>query len=117
MKTLSTYDSRNHNIRLYVPGTVSVNEAADDQQGAMVDRVLDCFADWFGGATIYPVHGAWKSDVAGLVKEKIVIVGSYATTEEVDEHLPKVIGLCEKIKEEMHQEAVALEYDNRLFFI
>ncbi|MHB0937120.1 MAG: hypothetical protein ACYC6A_12095 [Armatimonadota bacterium] len=117
MQTLSSYFSLEHSLRLYVPGTVNVNEDAASQQETMVLRVLDNFSEWFGGATSYKAEGAWKSPAAGLVIEKVTIVESYASTEAVEANLGNVLNLCEEIKAEMKQEAVALEYDNRLFLI
>ncbi len=117
MRTLSHLYSLEHCIRLYVPGTVNVNEDAAALQEATVLRVLDSFSTWFGGATAYNAKGAYKSAVAGLVMEPIVIVESYATSAAVNVNMEHVIALCESIKDEMSQEAVALEYDNRLYFV
>jgi hypothetical protein len=117
MRTLSHYFSLEHSIRLYVPGTVTITVGATEVQEATVLEVMDRFAGWFGGATSYRAQGAWKSPIAGLVIEDVVIVEAYASSDAVEAHLPNVLYLCEQIKMEMGQEAVALEYDNRLYLI
>ena len=117
MQTLSLYFSLEHSLRLYVPSTVEVNVDAETLQDIIVMQVMDRMADWFGGATSYKAEGAWKSPAAGLVIEKVVIVESYASDEAVNQNMGNVIALCEKIKARMKQEAVALEYDNRLYLI
>lgn len=115
--TLSHFYSLEHSIRLYVPGTVNVNADAAGMQEAMTIRVLDNFAEWFGGATSYRAQGAWKSAAAGLVIENVTVVESYASEQAKEGNLQNVLTLCEEIKETMKQEAIALEIDNRLYLI
>ena len=114
-KTLKGLFSLDHSIKLYIPSTIETNKSADNR--AQVDETLILFSQLFGGATSYDAVGAWESAKAGLVKEKVKIVQSYATGEQVEESIDLVIRHAEQIKIEMSQEAISLEYDNKLYFI
>ena len=114
-KKLKALFSLDHNIKLYIPSTNDVNKAVDNSE--QVDKVLTLFSKMFGGATSYNAVGAWQSDTKGLIKEKVKIVQSYATAEQVEQYIDKVIEYAETLKKEMSQEAISLEYDNKLYFI
>lgn len=104
-----------HNIKLYIPSTQDINKTTDNSK--QVKKALELFGGLFGGATEYQALGSWVSDKLGLVVEKVTIVESYATAEQVESGLETVIKHGQKIKKEMNQEAVSLEYDNKLYFI
>jgi hypothetical protein len=106
-----------HSIRVYVPGTVAVNSATTAAQQAMVEKTLARMSEWFGGATAYDAMGAWMSPAVGLVTEKIRIVEAYCTAEQVEAHLGDVLTFCRNMRDAMSQEAIAMEYDNKLYFI
>ncbi len=107
--------SLDHNIKLYIPSTVEANKPVDNTP--QVDEALRLFSKWFGGATANRAVGAWNSDKVGLVKEKVTIVESYCTAEQVEEYIGLVVEHGKKLKRDMSQEAISLEYDNKLFFI
>lgn len=104
-----------HNIKLYIPSTDNVNEAADNSK--YINETLKAFSQWFGGATAHDAIGAWYSGSKGIVTEKVKIIESYATAEAVEAHIEDVLQLAEKIKSELHQEAVSLEYDRELHLV
>jgi len=104
-----------HSIKLYIPSTFDVNGKIDSRQ--YVSDTLALFSKWFGGATSYDAKGAWVSGSKGLVVEDITIVVSYATREQVKKHLEDVLRHANKIKTELKQEAVSLEYDNELYLV
>jgi len=114
-KTLQGLYSLDHNIKLYIPGTDHVSEKFDNSE--YVKRAQILFSDKFGGATSYDAVGAWKSEKIGLVLEGVKIVESYGTRDQVEAGLPAVLEYAQYIKSELHQEAVSLEYDNKLYFI
>lgn len=114
-KILKGLFSLDHNIRIYIPGTDTVNQKIDNT--VYVVMAQKYFSDWFGGATSYDAIGAWNSQQKGLILEGVKIVEAYGTREQVEKHLQKVIEYAQKIKAELHQEAVSLEYDNKLYFI
>lgn len=103
-----------HNIRLYIPTTINISEKADT--ATYLDKALHLFSRLFGGSTSYDAKGSWVSN-QNLVIESVQIVESYATKEQVARGLEEVIRFAHKIKTELKQEAVSLEYDNKLYFI
>lgn len=60
---------------------------------------------------------SWVSDTAGLVKENTTMVFAYAGEDDLKKNLDKVIDFCENLKNEMSQDAVALELNGEMFFI
>ena len=57
------------------------------------------------------------SDTAGLVLEDVTIVYSFCTSEQAAESFAAVYAICERIKSEMGQEAVTLEYNGQVKFV
>ena len=114
-KLLKGLFSLDHNIKLYIPTTTNVDQETDTSD--YVHQALQLFGDKFGGATSYDAIGAWTSQERGLVTERVVIVESYATREAVEQNLSLVIEFATKLKTELSQEAISLEYDNKLYFI
>ena len=114
-KLLKGLFSLDHNIKLYIPSTINVNERANSKQ--YITRALESFSNLFGGATSYKAIGAWVSNDHGLVTENVTIVESYATAKQVEQGLQTVLELASTIKHDLRQEAVSLEYDNKLYFI
>lgn len=102
-------------VTVYVPATSGVNAEADN--AAEVDTIAARLSDWFGGATIQPGAGCWMSETAGLVKESTTTVYAACTPEQLAEHIAALRTLCENLKKEMGQEAIALEVSGKLYFI
>lgn len=114
-KQLKGLFSLDHNIKIYIPSTKDVSQKIDNKK--YVDSALKLFGASFGGATSYDAIGAWLSQEQGLVTEGVKIVESYATREAIEEHLGEVIAYAQQLKTELTQEAISLEYDNKLYFI
>jgi len=114
-KLLKGLFSLDHNFKLYIPSTINVNERTNSRQ--YVTQALQTFSDLFGGTTSYKAIGAWVSNDHGLVTENVTIVESYASAEQVENGLQTVLELANTIKHDLSQEAVSLEYDNKLYFI
>lgn len=128
-----------HNIKLYIPSTLGTCKGHDkfthgtfSKEGSdkffhmkqcqadnsdYIRRALVLFSDLFGGATSYDAAGAWNSTQLGLIVESVKIVESYATKEAIQSGLVKVIEYAKLIKSELKQEAVSLEYDNKLYLL
>lgn len=100
---------------IYVPSTNNVNEKCDST--GMVNYVLAELSKMFGGATASRSVGAWMSDAEGLVLEEVTIVYAFCTSEQATKHFPDVYAICERIKSEMNQEAVTLEYNGQVKFV
>ena len=102
-------------ITVYVPATNGVDTATDNT--AQVKRVASALSEYFGGATSTPALGYWLSPVAGLVAENTTVVFAYASDADLQQHIEEVVSLCEELKNEMGQEAVALEINGEMYFI
>ena len=61
--------------------------------------------------------GGWQSESGKLVKERITIVYAFCTKMQFTEHIDELVEYCEKMRDELGQEAVALEYNGQIAFI
>jgi len=106
---------RTQQIGIYIPTTLNVNQSADTQ--ASLEKTLAFMGQLFGGATSNLAQGIWSSQAAELVSESITIVKSYVTQYDLDRHLPAVIEYVESLKDELKQETMALEVNQKLMLI
>ena len=104
-------------IKLFIPSTTEVDKEGSAMQAIYERKALTLFSELFGGATSYGAIGAWSSASAGLVTEKIQIVESFASTDAVGTGFRKVLDFAEAMKNAMGQEAIALQYQNEMFFL
>ena len=102
-------------ITVYVPATVDVNKEIDNS--AQVERVARLLSECFGGATASPVRGYWVAENGALVAEKTTMVFAFCDTAAAEKYIDDVVTLCNELKHEMGQEAVALEYNGSMYFI
>lgn len=102
-------------VTLYVPSTRNVNEEADTS--SYVEKAAELFSRLFGGSTVTPALGYWLSPAQGLVKEKTTLVFSYCSDSQLEAGIEEVVGFCEKLKEELDQEAIAVEINGELYLI
>ena len=54
---------------------------------------------------------------AELIVEKVKIVYAFCTKEAFADHLDELLEVCERIKRDMGQEAVTLEYNGQVKFV
>ncbi len=106
---------RTHQIAVYVPTTIGVDSHADTS--VFQERTLNFLAERFGGATAKEARGVWNSQEVGLVGEKVIIIQSYITQADLTAHIDSVIDFVRTLKQEMKQEAMALEVDGKLTLI
>ena len=102
-------------VTVIVPATINIDEEIDNT--VYVDRVASLMSDLFGGATATTTLGYWKSPTAGLVKEKSTTVFAYCSENDLQNGIDKVIDLCTELKEELKQDAIALEINGEMYFI
>lgn len=102
-------------ITVYVPATNGVNQEVDNTE--QVKKTAALLADLFGGSTSTAALGYWLSPAVGLVAEATTIVFAYAADEDLQSHIGEVVDLCEDLKQEMGQEAVALSINGDLYLI
>lgn len=116
-KVLAGLFRLDHQFRIYLPShTMTGEDIATETRIELVRDVMTKFSEWFGGATSYNAHGAWRGPT-GVDIEKVTIVEAYATNEAVDEHIADVVQLMNTIKRSVNQDAVALEYDNKMYLL
>lgn len=115
MKKLKNLVALRHKITVYVPATVDVDKAVDNT--AQVDAAAALLSGLFGGATSSPAVGYWLTSSGQLVKEKTTVVFAFADEKALEDGADKVVDFCRNLKEEMRQEAIALEIDGAMYFI
>lgn len=102
-------------VKVYVPSTTDVDVVTDTQE--WVDHFLKLLSEEFGGATSTPALGAWISDTGALVKEDVTIVFAYCTQDDLQKNIGAVIEGAELMKSDLHQEAIAVEINNKLYLL
>ena len=113
--TLIDRIDRSHQLVLYIPTTLAVDQTFDTT--AYVERTLTFLGARFGGATSKQASGVWRSEMAGLVGETVYLVQTYATEADLMMHLDAVVAFIKGLKHELGQEAMALEVDQKLILI
>lgn len=107
--------NHSHQVAIYVPTTIAVNQMTDTS--SYVERTLSFLGSRFGGATSAPANGVWQSQTAGLVREAVHLVQTYATSTDLHRYLPEVVNYVKMLKVELQQEAMALEVDHQLMLL
>lgn len=102
-------------VTVYVPSTIDINVEIDNTE--YVNKTLKLLSECFGGATQTNALGCWVSPTAGLVKEKTTLVYANCTDNDLNEKIEKIIDWCEAMKNELSQDAIALEINGELYFI
>jgi CRP-like cAMP-binding protein len=115
IETLIDRIDRSHQLVLYIPTTIAVDQTFDTT--TYVERTLAFLGKRFGGATSKPASGVWRSEMAGLVGETVYLVETYATEADLMTHLDAVVGYIKQLKHELGQEAMGLEVDQKLILI
>lgn len=115
IETLIDRIDRSHQLVLYIPTTIAVDQAFDTT--TYVERTLAFLGERFGGATSKPASGVWRSEMAGLVGETVYLLETYATEADLMTHLDAVVAYIKQLKHELGQEAMALEVDQKLILI
>ena len=106
---------RNNHIGIFIPTTFDVNNYFDTTP--YIDRTLSFLGERFGGATSEEAKGIWNSEDIGLVGEKLYKVHTYATSNDLKNFLDEVVDYVRDIKEELKQEAMAIEVNQKLTLI
>lgn len=114
-KQLEFVFDMNCKFSVYVPSTDNVDEHIDNT--AEVERIIGELSDMFGGATATPAKGGWRCADGKVVVEDVTIVYAFCTTEQATDHFMDVYGICQRLCQEFHQEAVTLEYNGQVKFV
>lgn len=102
-------------VAIYVPSTINVNEKIDNSE--YVISVIRELSSMFGGATASDAVGGWVSESGETVIERVKIVYSFCSSEQLNERFDDVYEICQRIKREMNQEAVTLEVNGQCKFV
>lgn len=102
-------------VAIYVPSTVNVNETVSNEKQVM--EITKRLSVLFGGATASDAVGGWMANDGQTVIEKIKIVYSYCTSEQLKDNIDTILEICENLKKEMSQEAITLEINGQVKFI
>lgn len=114
-KTIMNRVGRTSEIAVYIPTTTDINQGADTTP--YIKEVMAFMGEHFGGATKSMAEGVWDSEEAGLVNEAVYIIRSFVTPESINTHLDPLLEYIAKLKEELHQEAMAVEIDRKLMLV
>lgn len=101
-------------ITVYVPSTININQKTDSTM--YINKTAFVLSTLFGGCTTTENTGTWVSNTGELVKETTTTCKSFAESITASA-LNQVIELCKEIKYNLKQEAIALEVNNKMYFI
>lgn len=102
-------------VSIYVPSTFNVTEVVNND--TQVINIIKQLSLMFGGATASDAVGGWVTSTGETITEKIKIVYSYCTTEQLKQHINKILQICDNLKNEIKQEAITLEINGQIKFI
>lgn len=102
-------------VAIYVPSTVDVDKEVNNEQQVL--QIIKKLSLLFGGATASDAVEGWVANDGQTVIEKIKIVYSYCTSEQLKENIDTILEICENLKKEMLQEAITLEINGQVKFI
>jgi len=106
---------RRNKVRLYIPSKGRHGKRISNRKVAATAEEL--FSRCFGGCTCFEARGVYFGETGTLIKERIRIIESNGTDNELAQHLPDVRAFAEQMKSKLRQETVALEINNMLEFV
>ena len=102
-------------VTVYVPSTCDIDKPCDTSE--WVDSCATLLSNCFGGATSTETLGYWASPTCGLVKERSIMVFAYCSDTDLQGKIETVIDFCEAMKNELKQDAIAMEINGEMYFI
>lgn len=102
-------------VTVYVPSTIDINVEIDNTE--YVNKTAKLLSECFNGATRTDALGYWMSPTMGLVKEKAVLVYANCKENDLQDNIDKIIDWCEEMRNELKQDAIALEINGEMYFI
>jgi len=82
----------------------------------LLEKTLRYLSLTFGGATSSDAVGSWVSPSGQIIREHVTLVFSYAQNLS-DENTDSLLDHCLWLKEQGHQDSIALELDGELYLI
>lgn len=102
-------------VVLYIPSTINVNIPIDNK--TQVEKACVFFSSLFGGCTTINASGKWIDSNKQLINENITLVYSNCTTMQLLKSKKAIINYVHNLCNEMRQECISLEINNKLMFI
>lgn len=106
---------RVHQICIFIPTTINIDQPFDSS--VYVNRTMVFLGEKFGGATSSQARGVWNSDDSGIVNEVVHLVVSYTTEDDLNRFANEVIEFIKLLKDELQQEAMALEINKKMILV
>ena len=103
---------RDHQIGILIPTTTNKGNLIDSS--LQIDNTLNFLGKRFGGATCEEVKGVWNSYESGLIGEKAFKIHTYVSAADLRKHMGEIVDFVRTIKDELQQEAMALEVNHKL---
>lgn len=102
-------------INVYIPSTIDIDKNINNEE--YVNKTATLLSNCFGGATSANTLGYWNSKNNGLVTEKSTMVFSYCTDAQLNEKIEEILNWCVTMKEELRQEAIAIEVNGEMWLV
>lgn len=106
---------RVHQVSVFIPTTTDINKVVDTSD--YVRKTLVFFGEKFGGATSSQAQGVWNSDTLGIVNETVHVIVTYTTEDDLSRSVDEIIEFVKNIKNELSQEAMAIEINKKMILI
>lgn len=106
-----------HVVKIYIPGTIDANTPAPEIQDKCTKEAAVLFSSLFGGATFGKFTGSWIDDAGKLIEEPVNVVYSFLKESDVDKVYSDVLPFARRLRSEMNQYCISVEFDGRLGFV
>jgi hypothetical protein len=115
MKHLKNCIKLSCQVKIYVPSTINIKETTNTFE--WVNKSLLFLSQKFGGSTASKALGAWVSKSGELIKEDVTLIFSYADQSLLTLYADEIYEFCLSMKNDLKQEAIALEINGELYLI
>jgi len=104
-----------YQIKIYVPSTVIDTPISQEQHETRINNTERFLSSLFGGYTSAEVTGGYYSNDDGLISEPVVVVSSWATPDNYQQHKEKIESFIKAKQQEWGQEAIGFEFEDDFF--
>lgn len=104
-----------YQIKIYVPSTVIDTPISQEKHESRVKNTQRFLSSLFGGYTSAEVTGGYYSNDDGLISEPVVVVSSWATPDNYQQHKDKIERFIIAKQQDWGQEAIGFEFEDDFF--
>ena len=104
-----------YQIKIYVPSTVIDTPISQEKHESRINNTQRFLSSLFGGYTSAEVTGGYYSQDDGLISEPVVVVSSWATPENYQQHKTKIESFIKSKQKDWGQEAIGFEFEDDFF--